>query len=239
MRANDSFHIAVLPGDGIGPEVMAPALEVLHKVTAAIPNLNLIHRGARRRRSLSRHRHGSSRLDREAVRAGRCCPARACGLPHIRYPDGTEIAPQVELRFIFDLYAGVRPAAWFRRAEPDRRRRPAWHRPRRHPRVDRRPVRLHGQGRGHRRRSTRDSCHQRKTSERLFDFAFRLGARRKARGRQGVVHCVDKATSFAPSRISESCLTSRPKTQWRAASTSISTPARLRCCGVHGTSTSW
>ena len=33
----------------------------------------------------------------------------ACGMPDIRYPDGTEIAPQVELRFIFDLYAGVRP----------------------------------------------------------------------------------------------------------------------------------
>ena len=33
----------------------------------------------------------------------------ACGLPHIRYPDNTEIMPQVELRFIFDLYAGVRP----------------------------------------------------------------------------------------------------------------------------------
>jgi hypothetical protein len=27
----------------------------------------------------------------------------------IRYPDNTEIMPQVELRFIFDLYAGVRP----------------------------------------------------------------------------------------------------------------------------------
>ena len=28
----------------------------------------------------------------------------------MRYPDNTEIMPQVELRFIFDLYAGVRPA---------------------------------------------------------------------------------------------------------------------------------
>jgi 3-isopropylmalate dehydrogenase len=27
--SHDSFHIAVLAGDGIGPEVMAPALEVL------------------------------------------------------------------------------------------------------------------------------------------------------------------------------------------------------------------
>ncbi|MGE0038776.1 MAG: isocitrate/isopropylmalate family dehydrogenase, partial [Xanthobacteraceae bacterium] len=40
MIANDAFHIAVLPGDGIGPEVMAPALEVLRKVAAATPGLN-------------------------------------------------------------------------------------------------------------------------------------------------------------------------------------------------------
>ena len=28
----------------------------------------------------------------------------------MRYPDNTEIAPQIELRMHFDLYAGVRPA---------------------------------------------------------------------------------------------------------------------------------
>ncbi len=39
MLANDSFHIAVLPGDGIGPEVMAPALAVLDKVAASTPGL--------------------------------------------------------------------------------------------------------------------------------------------------------------------------------------------------------
>ena len=32
MSANNAFHIAVLSGDGIGPEVMAPALEVLRKI---------------------------------------------------------------------------------------------------------------------------------------------------------------------------------------------------------------
>lgn len=36
MRANDSFHIAVLPGDGIGPEVMAQALAVLRKLQASV-----------------------------------------------------------------------------------------------------------------------------------------------------------------------------------------------------------
>ena len=39
MRANDSFHIAVLPGDGIGPEVMAPTLEILKRIEATTPNL--------------------------------------------------------------------------------------------------------------------------------------------------------------------------------------------------------
>ena len=33
----------------------------------------------------------------------------ATGLPDVRYPDGTEIAPQITLRFALDLYAGVRP----------------------------------------------------------------------------------------------------------------------------------
>ena len=30
-------------------------------------------------------------------------------MPDVRYPDGTEIAPQLELRHHFELYAGVRP----------------------------------------------------------------------------------------------------------------------------------
>ena len=34
MSANNALHIAVLAGDGIGPEVMAPALEILRKIEA-------------------------------------------------------------------------------------------------------------------------------------------------------------------------------------------------------------
>ena len=41
MGANDSFHVAVLAGDGIGPEVMAPALAILDKVAGATPGLKL------------------------------------------------------------------------------------------------------------------------------------------------------------------------------------------------------
>jgi 3-isopropylmalate dehydrogenase len=36
----------------------------------------------------------------------------------------------------------------------------------------------------------------RKTSERLFEFSFRLAERRKARGRPGALTCVDKANVF-------------------------------------------
>ena len=37
----------------------------------------------------------------------------AMGLPHVRGTDGTEIIPQLDLRFHFDLYAGVRPIRTF------------------------------------------------------------------------------------------------------------------------------
>src|SRR3954466_13306520 len=111
MPANDSFHIAVLPGDGIGPEVMEPALEVLRKLEADTPGLNFrfteAPAGAMHYKETGKSMPDSTiKLCKEAdaILLG------ACGMPSIRYPDGTEIAPQVELRFIFDLYAGVRPA---------------------------------------------------------------------------------------------------------------------------------
>ena len=38
--ANDAFHIAVIPGDGIGIEVMAPALEILRKLESSHQGLH-------------------------------------------------------------------------------------------------------------------------------------------------------------------------------------------------------
>ena len=110
MSANDSFHIAVLPGDGIGPEVMAPALEVLNKATAAAAGLRL--RFTEAPAGAGHYRETGTSLPESTVKLCEQADAillGAWGLPHIRYPDNTEIMPQVELRFIFDLYAGVRP----------------------------------------------------------------------------------------------------------------------------------
>src|SRR3954465_8937818 len=110
MSANNALHIAVLGGDGIGPEVMAPALEVLRKIEATTDlkfRFTDAPAGANHYLATGKSMPDSTiKLcdEADAILLG------ACGLPSVRYPDNTEIMPQVELRFHFDLYAGVRPA---------------------------------------------------------------------------------------------------------------------------------
>src|SRR5918912_2402445 len=126
----------------------------------------------------------------------------AMGLPHIRYPNGTEIAPQLDLRFEFGLYAGVRPC----RAIPGVPRRLA------DPRAERIDFLLiresteglfasRGKGVVEDDREARDTLViTRDVSERLFDFSLPLGLSRRSAGYRGRVTCVDKSnvfTSFA------------------------------------------
>jgi 3-isopropylmalate dehydrogenase len=105
-----TYQIAVLPGDGVGPEVMKEALKVLKAVQGAIPNLRFdcteYPVGA-----LCYQQTGSD-LPVETFEACKRSDAilfGSAGLPDIRFPDGTEILPQLTLRFTLDLYAGVRP----------------------------------------------------------------------------------------------------------------------------------
>ena len=160
MSANDAFHVAVLAGDGIGPEVMAPALEVLRKVEAK-SGLNFRFTDAPA--GANHYRETGKSMPDTTVRLCEEADAillGACGLPSVRYPDNTEIMPQVELRFHFDLYAGVRPARLIPGVPSpivgaDQRgidlvviRE-----------FDRGPVRLDGQGRRDPRRCARDAGH--------------------------------------------------------------------------------
>jgi 3-isopropylmalate dehydrogenase len=198
MLANDSFHIAVLPGDGIGPEVMAPAIEVLNKVAASTPQLKL--RFTEAPAGAGHYRDTGASLPDSTVKLCEQADAillGACGLPHIRYPDNTEIMPQVELRFIFDLYAGVRPCRLIPNipspivgaAERG---------------IDLIVIRESteglfasmGKGVVTETEARETLLITRKTSERLFDFSFRLAQRRKARGAPGRLACVDKANAF-------------------------------------------
>jgi 3-isopropylmalate dehydrogenase len=103
------FDIAVMPGDGIGVEVTAAAIEVLRAVERRYGfrlETTALEAGA-----LAYRRTGVALSDETLARAGRADAILfgAMGWPEIRYPDGTEIAPQLDLRGAFDLYAGVRP----------------------------------------------------------------------------------------------------------------------------------
>jgi 3-isopropylmalate dehydrogenase len=197
MSANNAFHVAVLAGDGIGPEVMAPALEVLRKIEA---KSDLRFRFTEAAAGANNYLATGKSMPETTVRLCEEADAillGACGLPSVRYPDNTEIAPQIELRFMFDLYAGVRPARLIPGVPSpivgaDRRG------------IDLVVIResteglFASMGKGV---VTHEDAREtllitRRTSERLFEFSFRLAERRKARGRPGALTCVDKANVF-------------------------------------------
>ena len=105
-----NYRIAVLAGDGIGPEVMKESLKVLRAVEKAYPGLRFQFQecptGARC------YLEKGADLPAETMKACKESDAilfGSAGLPDVRYADGTEIAPQLTLRFTLDLYAGIRP----------------------------------------------------------------------------------------------------------------------------------
>ena len=105
-----TLEIAVFAGDGIGPEVTDPTLAILSRLSAEAASYELsfqdLPAGARHYVATGEALPESSVDD--ARRADAILLA-AMGLPDVRYPDGTEITPQIELRQRLDLFAGVRP----------------------------------------------------------------------------------------------------------------------------------
>lgn len=104
------LRIALLPGDGIGPEVIDQAARVLQALEAQSDDLSFV---------FDEFSVGAG----EYLRSGDPLPPKtfealqsydaillgAMGLPDVRRPDGTEMAPQLDLREKLDLYGGLRP----------------------------------------------------------------------------------------------------------------------------------
>ncbi len=128
----------------------------------------------------------------------------AMGLPHVRAQDGTEIIPQLDLRFHFDLYAGVRPIRTFKGLPT----------PLSHPMascIDLVLVRENTEGLFYARGRAEiegkpgeesavfDTMKiSRKGTERICDYAFSLAERRtRSKNRPGRVTSIDKANVFA------------------------------------------
>ena len=199
MSTEKAFHICVLPGDGIGVEVTAAAAAVLEATQTYSGGfaLTLEHHVA----GAGAYRETGIAMSDEAWRAAEDADAiflGAMGLPDIRFDDGTEIAPQLDLRFKFNLYAGVRPVSAKRggaRMLSDPRAE----------NIDFVLVResteglfaSRGKGEVLGDREARDTMViTRETSERLFAFAFDQARRRKASSHSNKVTLVDKSNVF-------------------------------------------
>jgi 3-isopropylmalate dehydrogenase len=200
MKANDTFNVCVLPGDGIGIEVTDACLAVLEVATARIGGFKLIL--DRRPAGAICYRDTGVALPKPSLDAAAHADAillGAMGWPQIRYADGTEVSPQIDLRMEFGLYAGVRPVKTLPNMMPvlaDERARS----------LDFVVIRESTEGLFSSRgkgvviddREARDTMViTRDVCERLFDFSFRLARSRKAAGGKGLVTCVDKANVFA------------------------------------------
>ncbi|SMX42727.1 isocitrate/isopropylmalate dehydrogenase family protein [Maliponia aquimaris] len=199
----DAARIAVIKGDGIGVDVTEAALAVVAAACARVglpaPVEQPIAAGAGYFKETGQDIEpgGEARAgEADAILLG------AIGLPSVRHADGTEISPHLRLRDRYGLYAGVRPV----RAYPNAPQRLA------DPRaagIDLVILResteglfysaaVHNRSQVIGDTEVRDTLRiTRATTERLMHFGFRLAERRKARGRPGLLTCVDKANVFA------------------------------------------
>ncbi|QDV82484.1 isocitrate/isopropylmalate dehydrogenase family protein [Planctomycetes bacterium TBK1r] len=197
-----SYRIALLPGDGIGPECMDATYRVLGHMVDQIDGLDL---------GFTSHRAGAE-LYRDT---GETLPAAvledclaadavllsAIGLPDVRYPDGTEVQPtmMVGLRRALAVHSAVRPVKLYRGAPCVLKDTG--------PGIDFVIIRenLEGLfasfGGGSKvgdEVATDTLVVTRKGTSQVSDFAFRLAQRRNGRPVDGkkMVTCVDKANVF-------------------------------------------
>ena len=193
-----SFTIAVFEGDGIGPEIMAPTTDILAAI-ASRGGYQLLFQDCAA--GAAHYAQSGEALPESSLNQAREADAillSAMGLPDVRYPDGTEISPQIELRKKLGLFAGVRPVRLF----------PGLTSPLNLPEdksVDFVLIResteglFYSQGTGEvTETEARETLRITKdVSEKLFAFAFDLASTRKSRGLgPGRVTCVDKANVF-------------------------------------------
>ena len=185
-----TFEIAVLPGDGIGPDVTAEAIRVLGAVARQFADVRL---------EFKEHPCGAGEYLRngdplpkatlEACRTADATLLGAMGLPGVRWATGTEMTPQIDLREELDLYAGARPIKLYNQAHSPLKARPGA--------IDFVLYRENTEGLFFSRKSTYDPAASevrdtmrisRQAAERLFRVAFRHAQRRRK-----LVTLVDKA----------------------------------------------
>lgn len=106
-----SYWVVILPGDGIGREIVDAALEVLETVQQLSQRFSLIYEFHQAGAQCYRETGAAITPEaREAFQRSDSTLKGPVGLPDVRLPDGTEAGLLGgELRVAFDLFANVRP----------------------------------------------------------------------------------------------------------------------------------
>lgn len=193
-----SYTIALLPGDGIGPEVTAEAVKLLNAVAEKLGDVTFQFKefpvGA------GEYLKNGNPLPEATIEA--CCQSDAVllgamGLPSVRWPDGREMTPQIDLREKLDLYNGLRPIYLYAAEDSPLKKHQTGE-------IDFLLVRENTEGLFAARTDSQDQTREeardimlitRKASERIFRAAFREAMRRRKK-----VTLVDKA-NVLPSMV--------------------------------------
>lgn len=194
-----SYEIAVFAGDGIGPEITDPTVKILTALSKSASGYTLNFTAAPA--GAAHYAKTGESLPESSMETARRADAillSAMGLPDVRYPDGTEISPQIDLRKALTLFAGVRPVT-VRAGQATPLKIPEGKE------IDFVLVRESTEGLFFTQGTGEVSANEaretlritRDISEKLFRFTFDLAHQRKAQGRgPGRVTCVDKANVF-------------------------------------------
>jgi len=108
-----AYDVSLLPGDGIGPEVVGEAVRVLERVESASGG-EVAFRFETHEIGAGAWRRTGEAISAETYAGCEAADAMllgAAGLPDARHPDGREAGSDAmfRLRFGLDLYAGIRP----------------------------------------------------------------------------------------------------------------------------------
>lgn len=190
-----SFKIAIFEGDGIGTEITKPSFNLISEIAKSFEiNLEPIYLEA----GAGLYQKTGIAFPEESFKEAKAADAiylAAMGLPEVRYPDGTEVGPQHDLRKRLKLYAGVRPCITMpglplplkdKRAEA----------------LDFVLVRESTEGIFASPLATKEDSDEaaynrikisREISEKLFKYSFELAEKRQKSGKNSTVTCIDKA----------------------------------------------
>jgi len=192
----ESYQVVVLPGDGVGPEIIKEGMKV---IKAAMDLFSLDGQFTELEIGAGRYRRTGkafSEEDIEKVRKADAVYFGAVGLPDVRLPDGREVQSGYIYRQDLDLYANIRPVKLYPGVESPLKK--AQEKGIDYVILRENTEGLYTFGRGGFRIGAEAAVNpliiSRKGTERIVRAAFQMARRRKGAPEDGVkrVTCVDK-----------------------------------------------